>query len=73
MSTEKHFEQFRVSFYSRNVMVYDKSMVYRTARGLADRVADDAKALIEKLKLPLTVTATNLLAKDSICIKPLEE
>jgi len=69
MSIDRHFEQFRVSFHSRNVMVYDNSMVYKVPRGFAERMATDANVLIEKLNLPLVAIPTTLLAKDSFYIK----
>jgi len=69
MSIDRYFEQFRVSFHSRNVMVYENSMVYKTPRGFADRMADDANVLIEKLNLPLVALPTTLLAKDSFHVK----
>ena len=68
-SLERHFEQFRKSFRSKDVMVYEHSMVYRTPRGLADKMAKDANDLIVKLNLPLVAIATTLLAKDSFHVK----
>jgi hypothetical protein len=68
-SIEMQFEQFRESFYCKNVMVYEDTMVYRTPRGLSESMADDANRVIAKLKLDLVAIPTSLTAKDSFYIK----
>jgi len=66
---QRDFDKFRSSFSSRNVTVYNDSLVYRVPRGLSDRIAKDANDLIEKLNLPLVAIPTNLLAKDSFYVQ----
>jgi hypothetical protein len=64
-----HFEQFKKSFSSRNVMVEKDYLVYRTPRGYSDKLAEDANLLIEKLNLPLVAIPTKFISKDSFLIK----
>lgn len=71
-SIQHQFETFRVSFFHHHVIVYNDSMVYRTPKGLADKLARDANDLIEKLGLDLVAIPTKLLDKDSFHIKSIE-
>ena len=68
----RQFETFRVSFYSHNVTVYDDSMVYRTPKGLADKMCEDANDLIRKLNLDLVAIPTTFANKDSFHVKNIE-
>lgn len=66
---EKQLEQFRVSFYSKNVFVMEDCLIYKTPRGLSDRITRDANTLIEKLNIPLVAIGTMVSAKDSLTVK----
>ena len=69
---ETKMEQFRMSFPYRHVTVYDDFMVYRTPRGLCDKMAKDANNLINKLNLDLVAIPTSMSTKDSFCVKSSE-
>lgn len=68
-SFERHFEQFRTSFYSKNVFVNEDCLVYRTPKGMSDKICRDANNLIGKLNLPLVAIGTTFQAKDSLVVK----
>ena len=39
-SFERYFEQFRTSFYSKNVFVNEDCLVYKTPKGMSDKYAE---------------------------------
>lgn len=69
MQTDHFLTQFRESFYSKNVFVMDDYLIYKTPRGLSDKICRDANNLIEKLNLPLVALGTSFSAKDSVTVK----
>lgn len=69
MQIERYFDQFRESFYSKNVFVSEDCLIYKTPRGLSDRICRDANTLIERLDVPLVAIGTMFHAKDSFVIK----
>jgi len=58
---EKHLQQLRQSLRFRNVTVYQDTMVYKCPHGLANQMAEDANAMIEK--------PTTFIRGDSFCVK----
>lgn len=69
MSLDNELEIFRENFYSVNVFVENGYMVYRTRKGFAKMVAQEANKLIEKLGLNLVAIPSSLSSKDSFHVQ----
>lgn len=69
MVIENLLETFRVCFPLTRVTVYDDFLVYKTRRGLAKAVAEDANDVIAEKGWPLVAIATNFVSNDTIVIK----
>lgn len=68
----QELEQFRENYFSTKCLVENDYVVYKTRRGFAKALAEEANKLIEMLGLNLTAIPTSLSANDSFCVKSCE-
>lgn len=69
MSIELQLEKFRESYHSVRVAVYHDYLCYKCNKGMSDKAAFVANALIEKLNLDLVAISTSNFTKDSYIIQ----
>ena len=72
MSLQDQLLKFRESFFSVYCLVEEDYVVYKTRRGFARSLAQEANDLIDRLNLNLTAIPTSLSADDSFCVKSSE-
>lgn len=72
MQTADQLEKFMQNFYSVKCCVEGDYIVYRTKKGFAGQVAEQANKIIEQLGLDLTAIPTSLSSKDSFHVKSSE-
>jgi len=69
MSVEQQLTTFRENFPMTKCYVELDWITYRTRRGLAKAVAEDANKLIEELGLDLVATVPKSISQDTVLIQ----
>ena len=69
MNTQEQLTLFREKFTLTKCYVEIDWITYRTRRGLAKAVAEDANKLIDELGLGLIATVPNSVSQDTVLIQ----
>lgn len=72
MSLDDDLTKFRENFYSVHCLVENGYIVYKTKKGYAGQLAEEANKIIDQLGLNLTAIPTTLSSKDSFHVKSSE-
>lgn len=72
MSLDDDLTKFRENFYSVHCLVERGYIVYRTKKGYASQLAEEANKIIEKMGLNLSAIPTTLSSKDSFVVQSSE-
>ncbi len=72
MSLDDELTRFRESFYSVHCLVENGYIVYKTKRGYANQLAEEANKIIEKMGLNLSAIPTTLNSKNSFVVQSSE-